>query len=97
MDTIRKLPNGKFRAEIRRSQTFIKAKTFVNKTQSKQWADKYDCNIETILNLTPKKLKKLSPSKVESLGGLELFQKLGIDIEFMTFKRLANEYMMQWT
>ena len=31
------------------------------------------------------------------MGGLVLFQKLGVMVEFLTFKTLVNEYMGQWT
>ena len=56
-----------------------------------------DANIEAILNLTPSKIKNLTPEIVSEMGGLDLFQKLGIELEFLTFKDLANEYMAQWS
>lgn len=31
------------------------------------------------------------------MGGLDSFQKLGVEIEFVTFKVLVNRYMSQWT
>jgi integrase len=96
MATIRKLSNGKYRADIRKNYTFIQAKTFLLKKQAEQWASDTDANIEAILALTPVKLKNLTPEIVGEMGGLELFQKLGIELEFLTFKDLADEYMKQW-
>jgi integrase len=96
MATIRKLSNGKYRADIRKNYTFIQAKTFLSKKQAEQWASDTDANIEAILALTPAKLKNLTPEIVGEMGGLELFQKLGIELEFLTFKDLADEYMKQW-
>jgi integrase len=96
MATIRKLSNGKFRADIRKNYTFIQAKTFLSKKQAEQWAADIEASIETILALTPAKLKNLTPEIVAEMGGLELFQKLGIELEFLTFKDLADEYMKQW-
>lgn len=55
-----------------------------------------DIQINYILNLKPKKLKKITPDKVEELGGMELFQKLGIELDFITFKMLCDEYMAKW-
>lgn len=97
MATIRKLPNGKYRADIRKNYTFIQAKTFLSKKQAEQWASDIDANIEAILSLTPIKLTNLTPEVVSEMGGLELFQKLGVELEFLTFKDLANEYMKQWS
>ena len=56
-----------------------------------------DANIEAILALTPARLKNLTPEIVSEKGGLDLFQKLGIELEFLTFEDLANEYMEQWS
>jgi integrase len=50
-----------------------------------------------ILVLTPGKLKNLTPEIVSDMGGMSLFQKLGIELEFITFEDLANEYMKQWS
>jgi|WetSurSiteA1Bulk_404760.scaffolds.fasta_scaffold00346_7 integrase len=97
MATIRKLSNGKYRADIRKNYTFIQAKTFSSKKQAEQWASDMDANIETILSLTPIKIKNLTPEIVTEMGGLDLFQKLGIELEFLTFKDLADEYMKQWS
>jgi hypothetical protein len=76
MATIRKLSNGKYRADIRKNYTFIQAKTFLSKKQAEQWASDTDANIEAILALTPVKLKNLTPEIVGEMGGLELFQKI---------------------
>ena len=97
MSYIRTLPNGKYRAEISKNYTSIQSKTFQTQKQAEQWAVSVEKNIDTILSIKPKKLKKLSPDKVEELGGIVLFQKLGVEIEFFTFKGLVNEYMRQWT
>lgn len=97
MAYIRKLSSGKFRVEIRKNQITIQNKTFVDKSQAKLWADDFEKKIETILNIKPKKLKKPSPDRVELLGGLILFQKLGVEINFLIFKTLVNQYMNQWT
>ncbi|OQK17954.1 hypothetical protein AU255_08870 [Methyloprofundus sedimenti] len=64
--------------------------------QAELWAADFESKIETILSIKPKKLKNLSPAKVEELGGIALFQKLGVDVDFLTYKALANEYMNQW-
>lgn len=97
MSYIRKLSNGKFRAEISKNYTSIQSKTFSTQNQAESWADSIEKNIDKILSIKSKKLKKLSPNQVEELGGLPLFQKLGVEIEFLTFKTLVNEYMKQWT
>jgi len=97
MAYIRTLSNGKYRAEVRKNYTSIQSKTFTTQKQAEKWSNDVEKNIEIILNLKPKKIKKLSPSKVEELGGLFLFQKLGIEIEFLTFKGLVNQYIQQWT
>lgn len=96
MATIRNLPNGKYRTDIRRKNTFIQAKTFTSKKQAELYRDEIESSIDVILNLKPKKIKKLSPAKVEELGGAWLFQKLGIELDFMTFEGLADEYIQQW-
>jgi integrase len=97
MAYIRTLPNGKYRVEIRKNQKTIQNKTFADKSQAEHWAADFEKQIESILSIGPKKLKKLTPAKVEKLGGMALFQKLGVEITFLTFKSLANEYMSQWT
>ena len=97
MAYIRTLSNGKYRVEIRKKQTTIQNKTFANKSDAEQWANDFESKLETILSIKPKKLKKLSPDKVEELGGMALFQKLGVEIEFLTFNSLVNEYTRQWT
>jgi len=96
MAHIRTLPNGKFRAEIRKNYTTIRNKTFADKSEAEQWSNDFERQIKFILSIKSKKLKKLSPEKVENLGGIALFQKLGVDVDFLTFKSLVNEYMHQW-
>jgi hypothetical protein len=95
MAYIRTLPSGKYRVEIRKNNNTIQNKTFADKLQAEQWAAAFDSKIETILSIKPKKLKNLSPAKVEELGGIALFQKLCVDVDLLTFKALANEYMSQ--
>jgi len=97
MSTIRSMPNGKHRVDIRKNYKFIQSKTFSTKEEASEWAESIDNKIEEILKLGPKKLKKISPDKVDELGGLDLFQKLGVQVEFITFKVLADKYMEQWT
>ncbi|MEE9338700.1 MAG: site-specific integrase [Methylococcaceae bacterium] len=97
MSYIRSLPSGKYRAEVSKNYTSIQSKTFPTESQAKKWAADVEKNIETILSLKPKKIKKISPDKVEELGGLALFQKLGVEVDFLTFKSLVNQYMKQWT
>jgi integrase len=97
MATIRKLSNGKYRADIRKNYSFIQAKTFLSKKPAEQWASEMDAAIEAILALTPSKIKNLTPEIVIEMGGLDLFQKLGIELEFLSFEDLANEYMKQWS
>jgi len=96
MAYIRTLPTGKYRVEIRRNQKTIQNKTFADRSHAEQWAADFEEKIDRILSIKPKKLKKLSPAKVEGLGGIALFQKLGVEVSFMTFHSLANEYIGQW-
>jgi len=70
MSYIRKLPNGKYRAEIRKTQISIQNKTFASKLEAEAWAEELDAKVETILNIKPKKLKKLSPDKVHLSSGI---------------------------
>jgi len=97
MSTIRSMPNGKHRVDIRKNYKFIQSKTFSTEEEAKEWAQCAENRIEKILKLSPKKLKKLSPDKVDELGGFDLFQKLGITLEFVTFKVLADKYMQKWS
>jgi len=96
MSYIRKLSNGKYRAEISKNYNSIQSKTFSSQKLAEKWAEQIEENIDIILSLKPKKLRKLSPEKVEELGGLSLFQKLGVNVDFLTFDSLVNEYMKQW-
>ncbi len=96
MATIRKLPNGKFRADIRKNYTFIQAKTFVSKKEAELWAAEIDTKIDELLALPKSKISTLTPEDVEAWGGRELFLKLGIELEFITFNDLADEYISKW-
>lgn len=96
MAYIRKQANGKFRVEIKHANKFIQNKTFISESAAQEWAFEVEQNIEKILNLKPKKLSKLTPEKIEALGGVELLKKLGITLNIITFRKLADEYMHQW-
>jgi len=89
MSYIRTLPNGKFRAEVSKNYTSIQSKTFTTHKQADQWAYDVEKNTAIILDLKPKKIKKLSTVNVEELGGITLFQKLGVEVEVVTFKALV--------
>ena len=98
MSYIRKLPNGKYRAEISKNYTSIQSKTFITQKQAEKWSTDVEKNIDTILDLKPKKIKKLSPDKVEELGGVSLFQKLGVEVEQKPYKYhcfIAPKYSIQ--
>ena len=97
MSYIRKLSNGKYRAEISKNYTSIQSKTFSTERKAAEWAGSIEKNIDHILSIKPKKLRKLSPEQVEELGGIALFQKLGVDIKFVTFRTLVNEFISEWT
>ncbi len=97
MAYIRKLSNSSFRAEVRKNYTFLQAKTFFSKADAEHWSEDFESKVEKILNLKPKKIKKLSPEKVDALGGPELFGKLGIELHFVRFNDLVNEYMACWS
>jgi len=97
MATIRTLSPTKFRVDIRRNNTFIQSKTFSAKNKAVKWSNHVENNIKTILDLKPKKLKKITLNEVEALGGRELFIKLGVDLKFITFEKLADEYIRQWS
>lgn len=51
MATIRKLPNNKFRAEVRKNQSTIKTKTFPSLKLAEEWGDELDDQIDTIRQL----------------------------------------------
>ncbi len=97
MATIRKLPNGKFRADIRKNYTFIQAKTFVSKKEAELMAAEIDVKIDELLALPKSKTSALTPEEVETLGGRELFLKLGIELEFeATLKLIDGKVEMQF-
>lgn len=96
MATIRKLQNGKFRADIRKNYTFIQAKTFLSQKEAEQWAVSFDSKLDEILAIPQNIISTLSPDQVEALGGRELLSKLGIVIDFLTFHDLVDEYNLKW-
>jgi len=74
MATIRKLSNGKYRADIRKNYTFIQAKTFLSKKQAEQWATEMD----VVLREDESRIRKgNAPSIMTSIRHLvlNLFQK----------------------
>lgn len=97
MAYIRKLSNSSFRAEVRKNYTFLQAKTFSSHSEAVEWAEDFESKVKKILALKPKKLKKLSPEKVTTLGGADLFNKLGVELNFVTFEALTNEYISDWS
>ena len=96
MATIRALSNGKFRADIRKNYTFIQARTFSSKKEADLWASETDAKIDQLLAMPKSEVSSLTPEQVETMGGRELFSKLGIEIEFVTFHELVNEYIAKW-
>jgi hypothetical protein len=96
MATIRKLPNGRFRADIRKNYTFIQAKTFSLKKDAEKWSSDFDAKLDQILSLSPSEVSNLTPDQVETLGGREVFSKLGIELDFLTFHELVDEYISKW-
>lgn len=96
MATIRKLQNGRFRADIRKNYTFIQAKTFSSKKAAEQWAFDFDAKLENILSLSPSEISNLTPDQVEKFGGRDVFSKLGIELDFLTFHELVDEYISTW-
>ncbi|QPK62922.1 site-specific integrase [Methylomonas sp. LL1] len=96
MATIRKLPNGRFRADIRKNYTFIQAKTFSSKKDAEKWSSDFDAKLDQILLLSPSEVSNLTPEQVETLGGREVFSKLGIELDFLTFHELVDEYIAKW-
>lgn len=53
MSYIRKLSNGKYRAEISKNYTSIQSKTFMTQKQAEKWSSAVEKNIDTILDLKP--------------------------------------------
>ena len=96
MATIRKLPNGRFRADIRKNYTFIQAKTFSSRKEAEQWALDADAKLDRILALSQSEISSLTPDQVETLGGRDVFCKLGIELDFLTFAELVDEYISKW-
>ena len=96
MATIRKLQNGRFRADIRKNYTFIQAKTFSSKKVAEQWASDFDAKLDEILSLSPSEISNLTPDQVEKFGGRDVFSKLGIELDFLTFRELVDEYISKW-
>jgi hypothetical protein len=56
MSYIRKLSNGKYRAEISKNYTSIQSKTFFTERKAAEWAGSIGKNIDHILSIKPKKL-----------------------------------------
>jgi len=79
MAYIRKLGNGKYQATVR-LKGINKFKTFATKKSANSWAAKLDKHIKLIPTLTKTQLLSLSDDDIESMGGVELFKKLGVDL-----------------
>jgi integrase len=79
MAYIRPLSNGNFRADIR-MKGIVKNKTFPSEVLAQAWAENIEHNIKTIPNLDQAKLITLSDHEIDSLGGIELFKQLGVDL-----------------
>lgn len=97
MATIRALKNGRFQADIRYKSQFIKNRTFSQKLPAEKWAAYFEQRIAKILALSPDQLKELSPDRIDTLSGTELFKKLGVMLpKVLTFGAMANEMMLEW-
>lgn len=97
MATIQKLKTGGYRAIIRHKSQFIKNKTFSKKHLADKWAADFEQRITKILALSPDQLKELTSSQIDTLGGTELFKKLGVMLpEVLTFGAVSNEMMLEW-
>ncbi|MEE9339932.1 MAG: site-specific integrase [Methylococcaceae bacterium] len=79
MAYIRPLKSGKFRADIR-MKGIVKNKTFPNKNLAQSWATEFETLIKTIPTLTNAKLMALSDDDILIMGGIDLFNQLGVDI-----------------
>ncbi len=94
--TIHVLPSGKVKAVIRYKSKFLKNKIFECHSDALHWAEQYDANVSVILSLKRKKLQKLTSKKINKLGGVELFRKLGVQIKSISFQDAVDLYMHQW-
>jgi hypothetical protein len=79
MAYIRKLANGNFRADVR-MKGIVKNKTFISESLAQAWADKIEYSIKTIPSLEQSQLLELTAANIETMGGNELFQELGVDL-----------------
>jgi len=65
MSTLRKLPNNKFRTEVRKKLTTIKSKNFPTRHSAEAWGNELDRKIDLILEIEPIQLKELSPEQID--------------------------------
>jgi len=79
MAYLRKLDNGKYQATVR-LKGINKFKTFSTKKSANLWAAKLDKHIKLIPTLTNTQLLSLSDDDIESMGGADLFKKLGVEL-----------------
>ena len=76
---IRSFKNGTFRADVR-LKGVTKVKTFPTKALAQEWGEQLEENIRIISILSTDAVLSLSDDDIESMGGAELFHKLGIDV-----------------
>jgi len=79
MAYIRPLKNGNFRADIR-MKGVTKNKTFPTEKLAEAWALATEAQIKQIPALSDDQLLKLSDDEIELMGGIELFNKVGVDL-----------------
>jgi hypothetical protein len=79
MAYFRTLANGHYRADVR-MKGILKNKTFPSLSLAQSWADSIESSIKTIPHLTPTQLLELSSADIDSMGGVELFKQLSVDL-----------------
>ena len=79
MAHFRTLANGHHRADVR-MKGILKNKTFPSLSLAQSWADTIESSIRTIPHLTQAQLLALSSADVDSMGGVELFNQLSVDL-----------------
>ena len=76
MAHIRTNHNGTFRADIRMKGISIN-KTFHSVDMARLWSDETESNIKAIRALSKVEIKCLSLGQVKTLGGIDLFKRVG--------------------
>ncbi len=95
MAYIRTLANGNYRADVR-MKGIVKNKTFSSQSLAHAWADKIEHSIKTIANMETAQLLALSVAEIDSMGGADLFMKVGKRIRYKTFRDVCTEYLGKW-